>query len=59
MKLYKVILNEMQGNGITMVFYLFGKSISKAGKIVKALQLVGECADPRDPEILAKLNSQL
>jgi len=32
------------------------RDLAKSGKIVKALQLVGEWADVRDPETLAKLN---
>ena len=32
------------------------RGLAKSGKIVKALQLVGEWADVRDPEILARLN---
>ena len=34
------------------------RDLAKSGKIVKALQLVGEWADVRDPEILARLNQQ-
>jgi len=33
------------------------RELAQSGKIVKALQLVGEWADVRDPEILAKLNA--
>ena len=32
------------------------RDLARSGKIVKALQLTGEWADVRDPEILAKLN---
>src|ERR1700719_58832 len=32
------------------------RDLAQSGKIVKALQLTGEWADVRDPEILAKLN---
>src|SRR5262245_10957906 len=35
------------------------RDLAQSGKKVKALQLTGEWADVRDPEILAKLNSQL
>ena len=35
------------------------RSLAQSSKKVKALQLTGEWADVRDPEILAKLNSEL
>ena len=35
------------------------RALAQSGKIVKALELVGEWADVRDPEILAKLNQEL
>jgi UDP-N-acetylglucosamine diphosphorylase / glucose-1-phosphate thymidylyltransferase / UDP-N-acetylgalactosamine diphosphorylase / glucosamine-1-phosphate N-acetyltransferase / galactosamine-1-phosphate N-acetyltransferase len=35
------------------------RQMAQSGKKVKALQLTGEWADVRDPEILAKLNSRL
>jgi UDP-N-acetylglucosamine diphosphorylase / glucose-1-phosphate thymidylyltransferase / UDP-N-acetylgalactosamine diphosphorylase / glucosamine-1-phosphate N-acetyltransferase / galactosamine-1-phosphate N-acetyltransferase len=35
------------------------RSLARSGKKVKALELTGEWADVRDPEILAKLNSKL
>ena len=35
------------------------RELAGSGKKVKALQLTGEWADVRDPEILARLNSQL
>jgi dTDP-glucose pyrophosphorylase len=35
------------------------RNLAKSGKKVKALELTGEWADVRDPEILARLNSQL
>jgi dTDP-glucose pyrophosphorylase len=35
------------------------RELAQSGKKVKALQLTGEWADVRDPEVLAKLNAQL
>src|SRR6266403_5451260 len=35
------------------------RELAQSGKKVRALELTGEWADVRDPEILAKLNSQL
>jgi dTDP-glucose pyrophosphorylase len=35
------------------------RDLARSGKKVKALELTGEWADVRDPEILAKLNQQL
>jgi UDP-N-acetylglucosamine diphosphorylase / glucose-1-phosphate thymidylyltransferase / UDP-N-acetylgalactosamine diphosphorylase / glucosamine-1-phosphate N-acetyltransferase / galactosamine-1-phosphate N-acetyltransferase len=35
------------------------RDLARSGKKVKALELTGEWADVRDPEILARLNSQL
>src|SRR5215469_14760540 len=35
------------------------RDLAQAGKKVKAIELTGEWADVRDPEILAKLNSKL
>ena len=35
------------------------RDLAHSGKKIKALQLTGEWADVRDPEILARLNSQL
>jgi hypothetical protein len=34
-------------------------ALGQSGKKVKALELTGEWADVRDPEILARLNSKL
>ncbi len=35
------------------------RELAQSGKKVKALELIGEWADVRDPEILARLNTQL
>ena len=35
------------------------RDLARAGKMVKVLELTGEWADVRDPEILAKLNQPL
>jgi dTDP-glucose pyrophosphorylase len=35
------------------------RDLARSGKKVKALELIGEWADVRDPEILAKLNQPL
>jgi dTDP-glucose pyrophosphorylase len=35
------------------------RDLAQSGKKVQALELIGEWADVRDPEILAKLNQQL
>jgi dTDP-glucose pyrophosphorylase len=35
------------------------RDLGQSGKKVRAVELTGEWADVRDPEILAKLNSEL